>query len=107
MTRPLALGRASASGPVLVVVNNDGGGIFSTLEQAPSRLLRADFGTHGAGCSIWRRPSACLSASRTAGDLAKGCRHGLEDDRGQTDRARALRCGRLRDAATQAIRSLP
>jgi 2-succinyl-5-enolpyruvyl-6-hydroxy-3-cyclohexene-1-carboxylate synthase len=96
----------------LVVVNNDGGGIFSTLEQAafPGSFERI-FGTpHGAGlqhlAAAFGLPYQRLEQP---GDLAKALPGtGLRMIEAQTDRAAgaALRA-RLRDAATQAIRSLP
>jgi 2-succinyl-5-enolpyruvyl-6-hydroxy-3-cyclohexene-1-carboxylate synthase len=95
----------------LVVVNNDGGGIFSTLEQAafPGSFERI-FGTpHGAGlqhlAAAFGLPYQRLEQP---GDLTKALPGtGLRMVEAQTDRAAgaALRA-RLRDAAAQAIRAM-
>jgi 2-succinyl-5-enolpyruvyl-6-hydroxy-3-cyclohexene-1-carboxylate synthase len=95
----------------LVVVNNDGGGIFSTLEQAafPGSFERI-FGTpHGAGlqhlAAAFGLPYQRLEQP---GDLTKALPGtGLRMVEAQTDRAAgaALRA-RLRDAAAQAIRAI-
>jgi 2-succinyl-5-enolpyruvyl-6-hydroxy-3-cyclohexene-1-carboxylate synthase len=94
----------------LVVVNNDGGGIFSTLEQAafPGSFERI-FGTpHGAGlqhlAAAFGLPYQRLEQ---AADLTKALQGtGLRIVEAQTDRAAgaALRA-RLRDVAARAIRS--
>jgi 2-succinyl-5-enolpyruvyl-6-hydroxy-3-cyclohexene-1-carboxylate synthase len=96
----------------LVVVNNDGGGIFSTLEQAafPGSFERI-FGTpHGAGlehlAAAFGLPYQRLEHP---GDLAKALPGlGLRIVEARTDRAAgaALRA-RLRDAAAEAIGRLP
>ena len=94
----------------LVVVNNDGGGIFSTLEQAafPGTFERI-FGTpHGTGlhhlAAAFGLPYVRLEQ---AADLSKALPGtGLRVVEAQTDRAAgaALRA-RLREVAAEAIRS--
>jgi 2-succinyl-5-enolpyruvyl-6-hydroxy-3-cyclohexene-1-carboxylate synthase len=95
----------------LVVVNNDGGGIFSTLEQAAfPRSFERIFGTpHGAGlhhlAEAFGLPYQRLDHPA---DLTKALPgSGLRIVEAQTDRAAgaALRA-RLRDAAAQAIRNM-
>ncbi len=106
----LALGPAEPRPDLcLIVVNNDGGGIFSTLEQAafPGAFERI-FGTpHGAGlqhlAAAFGLPYQRLEHP---GDLAKALPGtGLRVLEARTDRAAgaALRT-RLRAAATAAIR---
>jgi 2-succinyl-5-enolpyruvyl-6-hydroxy-3-cyclohexene-1-carboxylate synthase len=96
----------------LVVVNNDGGGIFSTLEQAAfPDLFERIFGTpHGARlehlAAAFGLPYQRLEHPA---DLAKALPGtGLRIVEVRTDRAAgaALR-GRLRDAAAQAVSRLP
>ena len=94
----------------LVVINNDGGGIFSTLEQAafPASFERV-FGTpHGAElqhlAAAFGLPYQRLEHP---GDLSKVLQGtGLRIVEARTDRAAgaALRA-RLRDAAAQAVRA--
>jgi 2-succinyl-5-enolpyruvyl-6-hydroxy-3-cyclohexene-1-carboxylate synthase len=95
----------------LVVVNNDGGGIFSTLEQAAFRgSFERIFGTpHGAGlqhlAAAFGLPYQRLEHP---GDLSKALQGmGLRMVEAQTDRAAgaALRT-RLREVAAEAIRQL-
>ena len=94
----------------LVVVNNDGGGIFSTLEQAafPDSFERV-FGTpHGAGlqhlAAAVGLPYSAWNSPRDLTNALQGT--GLRIVEAQTDRAAgaALRA-RLREAAAEAIRS--
>ncbi len=94
----------------LVVVNNDGGGIFSTLEQAAfSGSFERIFGTpHGAGlphlAAAFGLPYQGLEHP---GDLSKALQGtGLRIVEAQTDRAAgaALRT-RLREVAAEAVRS--
>jgi 2-succinyl-5-enolpyruvyl-6-hydroxy-3-cyclohexene-1-carboxylate synthase len=94
----------------LVVVNNDGGGIFSTLEQAAfSGSFERIFGTpHGAGlqhlAAAFGLPYQRLEHP---GDLSKALQGtGLRVVEAQTGRAAgaALRT-RLREVAAEAIRS--
>jgi 2-succinyl-5-enolpyruvyl-6-hydroxy-3-cyclohexene-1-carboxylate synthase len=95
----------------LIVINNDGGGIFSTLEQAafPGSFERV-FGTpHGAElkhlAAAFGLPYQRLEQP---GDLTKVLQGtGLRIVEARTDRAAgaALRA-RLREAAAQAIRSV-
>jgi 2-succinyl-5-enolpyruvyl-6-hydroxy-3-cyclohexene-1-carboxylate synthase len=95
----------------LIVVNNDGGGIFSTLEQAafPGSFERL-FGTpHGAGlqhlAAAFGLPYQRLEQP---GDLTKALQGtGLRIVEAQTDRAAgaALRA-RLRDVAAAAVGSV-
>ena len=94
----------------LVVVNNDGGGIFSTLEQAAfSGSFERIFGTpHGAGlqhlAAAFGLPYQRLEHP---GDLSKALQGtGLRIVEAQTDRAAgaALRT-RLREVAAEAVRS--
>jgi 2-succinyl-5-enolpyruvyl-6-hydroxy-3-cyclohexene-1-carboxylate synthase len=96
----------------LVVVNNDGGGIFSTLEQAafPGSFERI-FGTpHGAGlehlAAAFGLPYQRLEHP---GDLAKALPGlGLRIVEARTDRAAgAVLRARLRDAAAEAISRVP
>jgi 2-succinyl-5-enolpyruvyl-6-hydroxy-3-cyclohexene-1-carboxylate synthase len=93
----------------LIVVNNDGGGIFSTLEQAafPGSFERL-FGTpHGARldhlAAAFGLPYQRLDQPEDLGKALPGT--GLRMVEAQTDRAAgaALR-GRLREAATTAVR---
>jgi 2-succinyl-5-enolpyruvyl-6-hydroxy-3-cyclohexene-1-carboxylate synthase len=94
----------------LIVINNDGGGIFSTLEQAafPASFERV-FGTpHGAElehlAAAFGLPYQRLERP---GDLSKVLQGtGLRIVEARTDRAAgaALRA-RLRDAAAQAVRA--
>jgi 2-succinyl-5-enolpyruvyl-6-hydroxy-3-cyclohexene-1-carboxylate synthase len=94
----------------LIVINNDGGGIFSTLEQAafPASFERV-FGTpHGAElqhlAAAFGLPYQRLEHP---GDLSKVLQGtGLRIVEARTDRAAgaALRA-RLRDAAAQAVRA--
>jgi len=95
----------------LIVVNNDGGGIFSTLEQAafPGSFERL-FGTpHGAGldhlAAAFGLPYLRLDQPEDLGKALPGA--GLRIVEAQTDRAAgaALR-GRLREVAAAAIRSV-
>ena len=94
----------------LVVVNNDGGGIFSTLEQAafPGTFERI-FGTpHGTGlhhlAAAFGLPYVRLEQAADLGKALPGT--GLRVVEAQTDRAAgaALRA-RLREVAAEAIRS--
>ena len=94
----------------LVVVNNDGGGIFSTLEQAAfSGSFERIFGTpHGAGlhhlAAAFGLPYQRLEHP---GDLSKALQGtGLRIVEAQTDRAAgaALRT-RLREVAAEAVRA--
>jgi 2-succinyl-5-enolpyruvyl-6-hydroxy-3-cyclohexene-1-carboxylate synthase len=94
----------------LVVVNNDGGGIFSTLEQAafPGSFERL-FGTpHGAGlhhlAAAFGLPYQRLEQP---GDLSKALQGtGLRIVEAQTDRAAgAVLRARLREVAAAAVRS--
>ncbi len=94
----------------LVVVNNDGGGIFSTLEQAafPGSFERL-FGTpHGAGlhhlAAAFGLPYQRLEQP---GDLTKALQGtGLRIIEAQTDRAAgAVLRARLREVAAEAVRS--
>jgi len=95
----------------LVVVNNDGGGIFSTLEQAafPGPFERI-FGTpHGAGlqhlAAAFGLPYQRLEQP---GDLSKALQGtGLRIVEAQTDRAAgATLRARLREVAAEAIRRI-
>ncbi len=94
----------------LVVVNNDGGGIFSTLEQASfTGSFERLFGTpHGAGlnhlAAAFGLPYQRLDQPEDLGKALPGV--GLRIVEAQTDRAAgaALR-RRLREAAAAAIRS--
>ncbi len=95
----------------LIVVNNDGGGIFSTLEQAAfTGSFERLFGTpHGVGldhlAAAFGIPYLRLDQPEDLGKALPGA--GLRVVEAQTDRAggAALR-GRLRDAAAEAIRSV-
>jgi 2-succinyl-5-enolpyruvyl-6-hydroxy-3-cyclohexene-1-carboxylate synthase len=94
----------------LVVVNNDGGGIFSTLEQAAfTGSFERLFGTpHGAAldhlAAAFGLPYQRLDQPEDLGKALPGT--GLRVVEAQTDRAAgaALRT-RLREAATAAVRS--
>jgi 2-succinyl-5-enolpyruvyl-6-hydroxy-3-cyclohexene-1-carboxylate synthase len=94
----------------LVVVNNDGGGIFSTLEQASfTGSFERLFGTpHGAGlnhlAAAFGLPYQRLDQPEDLGKALPGV--GLRIVEAQTDRAAgaALR-RRLREAAAAAVRS--
>ena len=107
----LALGPAEPRPDLcLIVVNNDGGGIFSTLEQAAfTGSFERLFGTpHGADldhlAAAFGLPYQRLDQPE---DLAKALPGtGLRIIEAQTDRAAgaALR-GRLREAAAAAVRS--
>ena len=106
----LALGPAEPRPDLcLVVVNNDGGGIFSTLEQAafPGPFERI-FGTpHGAGlqhlAAAFGLPYQRLEQPADLSKALQGT--GLRIVEAQTDRAAgaALRA-RLREVAAEAIR---
>jgi len=95
----------------LIVVNNDGGGIFSTLEQAAfTGSFERLFGTpHGAGldhlAAAFGLPYQRLDQPEDLGKALAGT--GLRIVEAQTDRAAgaALR-GQLREAAAAAIRSV-
>jgi 2-succinyl-5-enolpyruvyl-6-hydroxy-3-cyclohexene-1-carboxylate synthase len=95
----------------LVVVNNDGGGIFSTLEQASfTGSFERLFGTpHGAGldhlAAAFGLPYQRLDQPEDLGKALPGT--GLRIVEAQTDRAAgaALR-ERLREAAAAAVRSV-
>jgi 2-succinyl-5-enolpyruvyl-6-hydroxy-3-cyclohexene-1-carboxylate synthase len=94
----------------LIVVNNDGGGIFSTLEQAAfADSFERLFGTpHGAGldhlAAAFGLPYQRLEQPEELGKALKGT--GLRIVEAQTDRAAgaALR-DRLREAAAEAVRA--
>jgi 2-succinyl-5-enolpyruvyl-6-hydroxy-3-cyclohexene-1-carboxylate synthase len=94
----------------LIVVNNDGGGIFSTLEQAAfTGSFERLFGTpHGAGldhlAAAFGLPYLRLDQPEDLGKALPGV--GLRIVEAQTDRAAgaALRT-RLREVAAAAIRS--
>jgi 2-succinyl-5-enolpyruvyl-6-hydroxy-3-cyclohexene-1-carboxylate synthase len=94
----------------LVVVNNDGGGIFSTLEQAAfTASFERLFGTpHGAGldhlAAAFGLPYQRLEQPEDLGKALAGT--GLRVVEAQTERAAgaALR-GRLHEAAATAVRS--
>jgi 2-succinyl-5-enolpyruvyl-6-hydroxy-3-cyclohexene-1-carboxylate synthase len=94
----------------LVVVNNDGGGIFSTLEQAAfTRSFERLFGTpHGAAldhlAAAFGLPYQRLDQPEDLGKALPGT--GLRIVEAQTDRAAgaALRT-RLREVAVAAVRS--
>ena len=93
------------------MVNNDGGGIFSTLEQAAfTGSFERLFGTpHGAGldhlAAAFGLPYLRLDQPEDLGKALPGA--GLRIVEAQTDRAAgaALR-GRLREVAAAAIRSV-
>ena len=94
----------------LIVVNNDGGGIFSTLEQAAfTGSFERLFGTpHGAGldhlAAAFGLPYQRLDQPEDLGKALPGT--GLRIVEAQTDRAAAAALrGRLREAAAAAIRS--
>ena len=95
----------------LIVVNNDGGGIFSTLEQAAfTGSFERLFGTpHGAGldhlAAAFGLPYLRLDQPEDLGKALPGT--GLRIVEAQTDRAAgaALR-GRLREVAAAAVRSV-
>ena len=94
----------------LIVVNNDGGGIFSTLEQAAfTGSFERLFGTpHGAGlpqlAAAFGLPYQRLDQPEDLGKALPGT--GLRIIEAQTDRAAgaALRA-RLRDVAAGAVRA--
>ena len=94
----------------LIVVNNDGGGIFSTLEQAAfGRSFERLFGTpHGAGldhlAAAFGLPYQRLEQPEDLGKALPGA--GLRIVEAQTDRAAgaALR-DRLRETAVAAVRA--
>jgi 2-succinyl-5-enolpyruvyl-6-hydroxy-3-cyclohexene-1-carboxylate synthase len=94
----------------LIVVNNDGGGIFSTLEQAAfGRSFERLFGTpHGTGldhlAAAFGLPYQRLEQPEDLGKALPGA--GLRIVEAQTDRAAgaALR-ERLREAAAAAVRA--
>jgi 2-succinyl-5-enolpyruvyl-6-hydroxy-3-cyclohexene-1-carboxylate synthase len=96
----------------LIVVNNDGGGIFSTLEQAAfTGSFERLFGTpHGAAldhlAAAFGLPYQRLDQPEDLGKALPGT--GLRIVEAQADRAAgaALR-GRLREAAAAAVRSVP
>jgi 2-succinyl-5-enolpyruvyl-6-hydroxy-3-cyclohexene-1-carboxylate synthase len=107
----LALGPAEPRPDLcLIVVNNDGGGIFSTLEQAaftgPFERL---FGTaHGTGlahlAAAFGLPYQRLDQPEDLGKALPGT--GLRIVEAQTDRAAgAVLRARLRDVAARAVRS--
>jgi 2-succinyl-5-enolpyruvyl-6-hydroxy-3-cyclohexene-1-carboxylate synthase len=108
----LALGPAEPRPDLcLIVVNNDGGGIFSTLEQAafPGMFERL-FGTpHGAGlhhlAAAFGLPYERLDQPADLDKVVAGS--GLRVVEAPTDRAAgaALRA-RLRDAAAAAVRAV-
>jgi 2-succinyl-5-enolpyruvyl-6-hydroxy-3-cyclohexene-1-carboxylate synthase len=95
----------------LIVVNNDGGGIFSALEQASfTGSFERLFGTpHGAGldhlAAAFGLPYLRLDQPEDLGKALPGT--GLRIVEAQTDRAAgaALR-GRLREVAAAAVRSI-
>ncbi|MGH3257570.1 MAG: 2-succinyl-5-enolpyruvyl-6-hydroxy-3-cyclohexene-1-carboxylic-acid synthase [Streptosporangiaceae bacterium] len=95
----------------LIVVNNDGGGIFSALEQAAfTGSFERLFGTpHGAGlhhlAAAFGLPYQRLDVPEDLGQALPGA--GLRIVEAQTDRAAgsALR-DRLRKVATAAVRSV-
>jgi 2-succinyl-5-enolpyruvyl-6-hydroxy-3-cyclohexene-1-carboxylate synthase len=94
----------------LIVVNNDGGGIFSTLEQAAfTGSFERLFGTpHGADlahlAAAFGLPYLRLDQPEDLGKALPGV--GLRIVEAQTDRAAgATLRGRLREVATAAIRS--
>ena len=94
----------------LVVVNNDGGGIFSTLEQAafPASFERL-FGTpHGAGLQhLAAAFGVPYQRLEQPADLTKALQGtGLRIIEAQTDRAAgAVLRARLREVAAEAVRS--
>jgi 2-succinyl-5-enolpyruvyl-6-hydroxy-3-cyclohexene-1-carboxylate synthase len=95
----------------LIVVNNDGGGIFSTLEQAAfTGSFERLFGTpHGAGldhlAAAFGLPYQRLDQPEDLGKVLSGT--GLRIVEAQTDRAAgAVLRGRLRNAAAAAVRSV-
>jgi 2-succinyl-5-enolpyruvyl-6-hydroxy-3-cyclohexene-1-carboxylate synthase len=96
----------------LVVVNNDGGGIFSTLEQAAFQaLFERVFGTpHGAGLDHYARaaglPHLLLERTADLPDALRTAPGGLRIIEARTDRAgqAALRA-RLAEACTAAARA--
>jgi 2-succinyl-5-enolpyruvyl-6-hydroxy-3-cyclohexene-1-carboxylate synthase len=108
----LALGPAEPRPDLcLIVVNNDGGGIFSTLEQAAFTVsFERLFGTpHGAGldhlAAAFGLPYQRLDQPEDLGKALPGT--GLRIVEAKTDRAAgaALR-GRLREAAAGAVRAV-
>jgi 2-succinyl-5-enolpyruvyl-6-hydroxy-3-cyclohexene-1-carboxylate synthase len=93
----------------LIVVNNDGGGIFSTLEQAAfSGTFERLFGTpHGAGldhlAAAFGLPYLRLDQPEDLGKALPGT--GLRIVEAQTDRAEgAVLRSRLLEVAAEAIR---
>jgi 2-succinyl-5-enolpyruvyl-6-hydroxy-3-cyclohexene-1-carboxylate synthase len=96
----------------LVVVNNDGGGIFSTLEQAAfDAPFERVFGTpHGAGFGHYARavglPYLLLERTADLSEALGAAPGGLRIIEARTDRAgqAALRA-RLADACTAAARA--
>jgi 2-succinyl-5-enolpyruvyl-6-hydroxy-3-cyclohexene-1-carboxylate synthase len=95
----------------LIVVNNDGGGIFSTLEQAAfTGSFERLFGTpHGASldhvAAAFGLPYQRLDQPEELGKALAGT--GLRIVEAQTDRADgAVLRARLREVATAAIRSV-
>ena len=94
------------------MVNNDGGGIFSTLEQAAfAETFERLFGTpHGAGldrlAAAFDLPYQRLEQPEDLGKALPGA--GLRIVEAQTDRAAgaALR-GQLREVAAAAVRAIP
>jgi 2-succinyl-5-enolpyruvyl-6-hydroxy-3-cyclohexene-1-carboxylate synthase len=111
-TPGLALGPAEPRPDLcLIVVNNDGGGIFSTLEQAafPAAFERL-FGTpHGAGlhhlAAAFGLPYQRLDQPEELGKALAGS--GLRLVEAQTDRtAGATLRARLREAAAAAVRGV-
>jgi 2-succinyl-5-enolpyruvyl-6-hydroxy-3-cyclohexene-1-carboxylate synthase len=95
----------------LIVVNNDGGGIFSTLEQASfTGSFERLFGTpHGAGlhqlAAAFGLPYQRLDQPEDLGKALPGT--GLRIVEARTDRAAgAVLRARLREVAAQAVRSM-
>jgi 2-succinyl-5-enolpyruvyl-6-hydroxy-3-cyclohexene-1-carboxylate synthase len=108
----LALGPAEPRPDLcLIVVNNDGGGIFSTLEQASfTGSFERLFGTpHGAGlhqlAAAFGLPHQRLDQPEDLGKALPGT--GLRIVEAQTDRtAGAVLRARLREVAAEAVRSV-
>jgi 2-succinyl-5-enolpyruvyl-6-hydroxy-3-cyclohexene-1-carboxylate synthase len=95
----------------LIVVNNDGGGIFSTLEQASfTGSFERLFGTpHGAGlhhlAAAFGLPYQRLDQAEDLGKALPGT--GLRIVEAPTDRAAgAVLRARLRDVAAEAVRTV-